>query len=520
MKEWDLETDIVVIGMGLAGSVAALEASSNNAKVVLLERFYGGGATVSSGGIIYAGGGTKYQNQLGIEDSVENMFNYLKEETNGIVSDTTLMQFCEQSGENIDWLENIGVPFEASLCPFKTSYPTDKYYLYYSGNESFMPYRKKANPAPRGHRVKGKGISGGLLFKHLKEAILGRKNIEVRYQSNLEQIITDNQGKAIGVQYKTGKLSGLFRILSNINQKLTTYYPPLSKIITRYLLKKESKYNKTLAVKARKGVILAAGGFIFNRDMIKQFAPSYMNCLPLGTIGDDGKAINIAQKLNADTAKMDNISAWRFMLPPLAMIKGALVNIKGRRFCNEQLYGASIGKHIGAQPQGKAFLILDKKMIREAKSQLGKQTAYFQRGPMEYLLRIGHKKAKTIGELAIKIGCEKSVLEATIERYNVSDCPFQKDDKMKVAIDQSPFYAFDCSIKESTYFPFPSLTLGGLVVDESSGLVKTKNGNTIDNLYAIGRTAIGVCSENYVSGLSLADCIFSGRRAAMHASNG
>ncbi len=66
-------------------------------------------------------------------------------------------------------------------------------------------------------------------------------------------------------------------------------------------------------------------------------------------------------------------------------------------------------------------------------------------------------------------------------------------------------------------YPCPMLTLGGLVVDEDSGLVQRDDGTTITGLYAAGRTAVGICSNSYVSGLSLADCVFSGRRAGAHA---
>jgi 3-oxo-5alpha-steroid 4-dehydrogenase len=58
-----------------------------------------------------------------------------------------------------------------------------------------------------------------------------------------------------------------------------------------------------------------------------------------------------------------------------------------------------------------------------------------------------------------------------------------------------------------------------LVVDEITGLVKREDGSVIPNLYAAGRTAIGVASHSYVSGLSLADCVFSGRRAGSHISS-
>lgn len=63
------------------------------------------------------------------------------------------------------------------------------------------------------------------------------------------------------------------------------------------------------------------------------------------------------------------------------------------------------------------------------------------------------------------------------------------------------------------------LTLGGLVVAEDTGQVRRADGSVIDGLYAAGRSAVGVCSNSYVSGLSLADCVFSGRRACLHAAN-
>jgi 3-oxo-5alpha-steroid 4-dehydrogenase len=61
------------------------------------------------------------------------------------------------------------------------------------------------------------------------------------------------------------------------------------------------------------------------------------------------------------------------------------------------------------------------------------------------------------------------------------------------------------------------LTLGGLTVAEDSGQVLRDDGSPIAGLYAAGRTAVGLCSNSYVSGLSLADCVFSGRRAGQHA---
>jgi 3-oxo-5alpha-steroid 4-dehydrogenase len=61
------------------------------------------------------------------------------------------------------------------------------------------------------------------------------------------------------------------------------------------------------------------------------------------------------------------------------------------------------------------------------------------------------------------------------------------------------------------------LTLGGLVVDAGTGHVLDADGAAIAGLYAAGRSAVGLCSRSYVSGLSIADCVFSGRRAGRHA---
>ncbi len=83
------------------------------------------------------------------------------------------------------------------------------------------------------------------------------------------------------------------------------------------------------------------------------------------------------------------------------------------------------------------------------------------------------------------------------------------------ALKQGPWYALDCRVDGMVRNP--SITLGGLCVDETSGEVLATNGGKVTGLYAAGRAAVGVASHSYVSGLSIADCIFSGRRAGGHA---
>ena len=80
----------------------------------------------------------------------------------------------------------------------------------------------------------------------------------------------------------------------------------------------------------------------------------------------------------------------------------------------------------------------------------------------------------------------------------------------------APFFAVNIDI-DNLRFLAPCMTLGGLRVDGVTQRVVRADGSAIAGLYAAGRTASGVCSNSYVSGLSLADCIFSGRNAGRHA---
>lgn len=83
-----------------------------------------------------AGGGTAEQRAGGYDDTPENMFAYLESEVGDAVTSDTLKRFCAQSPEMIEWLKAQGVEFRGGqVSTYKTSYPTDDFYLYYSGNE-------------------------------------------------------------------------------------------------------------------------------------------------------------------------------------------------------------------------------------------------------------------------------------------------------------------------------------------------------------------------------------------------
>jgi len=67
---------------------------------------------------------------------------------------------------------------------------------------------------------------------------------------------------------------------------------------------------------------------------------------------------------------MDRVTAWRFLNPPLAFAQGIVVNKNGQRFCNEMVYGATLGDAMCEHNEGKAYLIvLMRKLINDAKKQ-------------------------------------------------------------------------------------------------------------------------------------------------------
>jgi hypothetical protein len=276
-EAWDDEADVVVVGFGGAGACAALEANTNGARVLVLDRFHGGGATAISGGVFYAGGGTHIQSEAGVTDDADEMFRYLSLEVQGVVSEETLRDFCDKSVDNLTWLEQHGVPFEASLCPYKTSYPTDDYYLYYSGNEGFTPYKEAAKPAPRGHRAKGAGLPGESFYEPLRESAQ-RAGIQVEYETRVTRLVIDSQNRVLGVEYRQiqkGLWSQLYRKLHQAGIAIVKYNPKLAAKLRERCFRIEAEHSVLKRVRAANGVVLAAGGFIYNRQMVKEIAPKY-----------------------------------------------------------------------------------------------------------------------------------------------------------------------------------------------------------------------------------------------------
>jgi 3-oxo-5alpha-steroid 4-dehydrogenase len=517
--EWDEHADVVVVGFGGAGTCAAIEAARAGADVLALDRFTGGGATAVSGGVVYAGGGTSVQRAAGVPDSPDAMLGYLAQEVGDVVSAATLRSFVDSSPAMIDWLAGLGVPFDPSPCPFKTSYPPDAYYLYQSGSEAAWPFRSAARPAARGHRAHGRGTSGRVLFGALSSAARAA-GARVRPLTSAVRLVVDS-GRVVGVECRSlagapARVRRRFARLHRLSVRPGLYVPALARRLHRRLSALESRWGRPFFVAAGRGVVLSAGGFVNNRAMMREHAPAYRGGLPLGTQGDDGSGIALGVAAGGAVARMSTVSAWRFLTPPSALLRGALVDSSGSRFVDESSYGAAIGARLVAGG-GRAWLLVDSSIAADARRRLRSETLWFQRLQAWYLLGWSRVRGGSVEDVARRAGISPAGLAATVSQYGTTPDAFGKHPDLVAPLSTPPYTLIDCSYGPRLGYPCPMLTLGGLVVDEPTGQVLAADGAPVPGLYAAGRNAVGICSNSYVSGLSLADCVFSGRRAGKHA---
>ncbi len=522
--EWDDVADLLVVGLGAAGITTALEARERGADVLVLDRFEGGGATAISGGVFYAGGGTHIQKEAGVEDTVENMYRYLSMEVQDAVSEETLRDFCETSAANVKWLTDRGVPFLPNLCPVKTSYPTNEYHLYYSGNETFLPYSKHAKPAERGHRADGGAFPGFNIIEPLRRVAI-REGVRIELQARATRLIVDGTGRVVGLEYQ--HLPSRFwrmvhRRLHRLEVMVGKFVTGVARWIRKQCDKVENQHSAPRRIRCNQGVVLCAGGFIYNREMVAEHVPDFVPGLALGTAGDDGAGIRLGQSAGGTVNHMNRASAWRFLYPPNAFAEGVLINDKGERFANEFWYGAKIGEAMVEENHGVATLIIDEHLKKLAHEQAkpGK-LQWFQRGVALMNLYFNCKKAKDVDALAKMLDVPRDALQETLDEYNAAakgkrSDRFDKDGDSMRPLPEGPYYAIDCSLGSKRHL-CAVMTLGGLAVNEKTGQVLNESGDSIRGLYAAGRTAVGICSRQYVSGLSLADCVYAGLRAAKHA---
>lgn len=465
VERWDDEADVVVVGLGCAGACAAIEASEAGADVLVLEAAaMGGGTSAMSGGLVYLGGGTPIQEACGYTDNAEDMERFLLAACGPGADEAKVHAYCHGSVAHYHWLVDHGVPFEPRFHPEPSREPPDDSGLVFSGGEDSWPFTEVAPAVPRGHHPAFADAAGGFLMQRLIAAV-GETSTRVQTDATVEHLVVE-AGRVIGVG---AMVDGTRR-----------------------------------TIRARRGVALTAGGFIFNRELVAEHCPAALRCnVPIGTPFDDGRGIAMGQGAGAAVEGLDRIEVGIPFTPPRSLVRGIVVNGQGRRFLNEDTYAGRLGQEFLLRQDGQVYFVHDDSTFA--------------------VNIVGYKPrwvAETAAELEEEIGLPAGSLQSTLDRYNEAasrgeDPEFHKATEWVTPL-VPPYGVVDLRVEKSFYAPF---TLGGLVTDVDSRVLDDA-GEPIGGLVAAGRTTAGIAAGGYVSGISLGDGTFFGRRAGASAAAG
>lgn len=530
---WDKEVDVLVVGSGAGGMLSALVAAKNHADVLIIEkeRLWGGTSATSGAGIWIPA--SDQAAAAGFKDKTADAFKYVRKLSAKNVPDANIKAFVENAAPMLRWMgANTEIDYQAF------PYPD-----YHAENPGGSPTGYRTHmPLPIDGRKLGKDVETlryaspaaslfGYLNWHFDETyiILFRapgwwwhliKSLArywfdwpFRFKSGKDRRLTLGNALAGGLRLAL-KEQGVPLWLESPMQDLVR---DAKGKVTGAIVKHD---GEEMRIRARKGVVLAAGGFDKNQAMRDEFAPDYRDALYSGgTSGNTGDSIRAGIAAGAETLNMQ--SAWAapvFYVPGedrgrLCTIERALpgcmmVNQAGKRYLNEAASYHIVGQQMAcAEGANPSWFVFDAKYRHSypVGPLMPIMRDWMQLGAVKQILR----KGRTIAELATEIGVDPATLEATVARYNQyavkgEDPDFHRGeatyDKMYgdprvgpnpclAPIEKGPIYAMPIH-------PGDIGTNGGLLTDDKARVVG-KNGKPIPGLYAIGNNAASAMGESY-----------------------
>lgn len=462
---------MLIVGFGIAGACAAIEARNAGARVDVFEvASAGGGSAALSGGEFYlgGGGGTPAQRAAGFEDATDDFFKYLMMAGGPGADEARVRRYADNAVAHFHWLAEQGIPFKGTYLPGKWLEPLTDDTLIWSGSEAAWPFAQQARPAPRGHAAQLPGWGAGKLIMEKLCARALERGATAHCNARALALVADRNDAVHGVVVRID--------------------------------------GEPRAVRAHRGVVLCAGGFICNEAMLRTYAPLVLGC-PNPTTGgnDDGSGIRMGISVGAAAIHMDQFFATRPFFPPESLVKGIFVNELGQRFINEDAYHGRVTHYMLRQPNGRAWLLVDDEIFARPVT-----------NPNVDIAAVG----ETWDEVERELGLPAGELTHTVEGYNRhaaqgADPLWHKQAAFLKPLTQAPFAALSYCPAD---YPASMFTLGGLWT-ATDGRVLTPAGEAVPGLFAAGRTACGLprWGEGYSSGMSLGDSSFFGRQAGQAA---
>lgn len=287
---------------------------------------------------------------------------------------------------------------------------------------------------------------------------------------------------------------------------------------------KASRRGKTITIRALKGVVLAAGGFSRNPQMLKKYAPQLENAAVIAGLGTQGDGILMAQAYGADMIDTNYIKATYGFAPTATTIAqksnsqymGAIaINKLGKRFGNESVSYKLFADWAFAQPEGKSWLILDDEIRRDAAKKNPTQDGYLwnpiDKGEKPDYVSIGN----TIEEAAQKAGLDPKAVAETVKRYNgfVDSGKDEDFGRQGLAAGKSKLK----KIEKAPFFIFPATgamiaTYCGVRINPKAQVIDVF-GDVIPGLWAAGEMTGGVHGAAYMNGTAFSKAMAFGRIA-------
>jgi len=552
-----LEVDWLVAGSGAAGMTAAVVAHQLGGSVLVVEKEPAfGGTTCKSGGVAWIPGNHR-QAALGIEDSAEEGFRYLKGLIGDSVAEARVRAYAERAPEMLRFM------MQHSHVAYT---PLPDYMDYYEEVPGYKPGGRSMDPGS--FRLGRLGAESANIRKDHR-AILPF-NVTVPEGRRLGRM--DLGAWLLGARLALGYLLDIPARLRGAGDRRLTLGPALVARLRRSLLDRDiplwlnspmrellvdngrvqgavvEREGREVIVSARRGVLLATGGFSRNAAMRQRYqqAPTSTDWTASAP-GATGDGIAMGQALDAALDFMG--SAWwspTVRLPDgdvLALIAGKaypgsiMVNRAGRRFTNEaRPYEDLVKDQYASEARGEGaipcYLVFDARYRAQYSAghiKPGKLTDD-RKLPPEYFDSGLLTVAPTLRELAGKTGIDARQLQLTVATFNThaargSDPDFGRGDSHhdryyadhKVQpnpclgpLDTPPFYALRCEAGDLD-------TKGGLACDEY-GRVRNKQGQVIAGLYAAGNTSAAVMGDTYPgAGATIGSAMTFAYIAARHA---